>query len=124
MNESEALNIIRALADGVNPCTGEVFPKDSPYQNAQTVRALHSAVSALEAAAKRKKRKKKLPERAGQPWKNEEDNMLIKKFDDGAIVSEIAKEHQRTTGAIKSRLEKLGELPKTISEGQPGRATN
>ena len=40
MDEQKALNIVTALANGVNPQTGEVFPGDSPYQSAEIVRAL------------------------------------------------------------------------------------
>lgn len=111
MKELKALEIVRALADGIDPHTGEVFPADSPYQNAQTVRALFTAIAALEAAAKRKERKRNLPERAGSPWDDEESKLLIKRFDDGATINEIAREHKRTTGAIKSQLVKLDKIP-------------
>ena len=39
MNQSEALSVVRSLANGVDPETGEVFAADSVYQRAQTVRA-------------------------------------------------------------------------------------
>ncbi len=32
MNEVQALQIVRALADGVDPESGEVYPPSSPYQ--------------------------------------------------------------------------------------------
>ena len=35
MDDGEAVEIIKALADGVDPFTGEVFPPESPYQNVQ-----------------------------------------------------------------------------------------
>jgi len=38
MNPDEALGIIRSLADGVDPYSGERFASDSPYQQADTVR--------------------------------------------------------------------------------------
>lgn len=116
MEEDKALEIIRALADGSDPYTGEVFGAESPYQNAQTVRALFTAIDALEAAARRKKRKRNLPERTGKPWDNDESKLLIKKFDDGASIDEIAREHKRTPGAIRSQLMKLGKLPQQFSE--------
>jgi len=110
MKELKALEIIRILADGIDPHTGEVFPTDSPYQNAETVRALFIAIDALKDAARRKERKKNLPERAGEPWDNDESKLLIKRFDDGSRISEIAREHKRTTGAIKSQLVRLGKI--------------
>ena len=39
MNQAEALSVIRSLANGVDPESGEVFPAESAYQRAQTVRA-------------------------------------------------------------------------------------
>ena len=116
MKELEALKIIRALADGIDPHTGEVFPDDSPYQNAQTVRALFTAIDALETVAKRKEKRKNVPERAGKPWDDDESRLLIKRFDEGAPVSEIAREHKRTTGAIKSQLLKLGKISQLSSD--------
>ena len=111
MKELEALEIIRALADGIDPYTGEVFPTDSPYQNAQTVRALFTAIDAIETTAKKKERKKTLPERAGKPWDNEELELLIKRFDDGFPINEMARAHKRTILAIESRLMKMGKIP-------------
>jgi len=43
MELDRAKEIIKALADGVDPYTGERFPADSPYQQADTVRALADA---------------------------------------------------------------------------------
>ena len=48
MNQSEALSMVRALANGVDPASGEVFPAQSPYQRADIVRALFVAAEALE----------------------------------------------------------------------------
>jgi hypothetical protein len=48
METNQAAEIIQQLADGVNPCTGERFPPDSPYQQADTVRALYLALEGLE----------------------------------------------------------------------------
>jgi len=48
MNQAEALAVVRSLANGVDPETGEVFPAEGPYQRPQTVRALYEAATALE----------------------------------------------------------------------------
>ena len=50
MNASEALSIVRSLANGVDPASGEVFPPESAYQRADSVRALFLATQALEQA--------------------------------------------------------------------------
>ena len=47
METDTALRILRVLSDGIDPVTGEVFPPESPYQRADTIRALLKAVDAL-----------------------------------------------------------------------------
>lgn len=110
MKISETLKIIRALADGINPFTGEIFQDDSPYQNPQMVRALYKAIEALESQEKREQKKKQLPENAGMPWYENEDSQLISEFDSGISLREIARKHKRTFGAIESHLVKLGKI--------------
>ena len=48
MHAGDAITILRALADGIDPYTGERLPNESPYQRLQTVRALYAAIKALE----------------------------------------------------------------------------
>lgn len=110
MEISEALQIIRFLADGVDPITGEVFPDDSPYQHHRVIRSLSVAVAALERAAERKERESHLPGKAGQPWTEDEDRLLIERFDAAISPKELARQHNRTEGAIQSRLVKLGKI--------------
>jgi hypothetical protein len=110
MDYNTALKIIQTLSNGIDPVTGEIFPTDSPYQNAQTVRALFTAIDALEAVIKRNNKKKSLPERAGKGWDKTESDLLVQQFDEGATVGELAKEHKRTRGAIESQLAKLGKI--------------
>jgi LmbE family N-acetylglucosaminyl deacetylase len=111
MEISEALKIIHALADGVNPLTGEVFSDNSPYQHPQIIRALFVAIRALEQAEKKQASKRELPGNAGKPWDAEEDVQLSEGFDAGMTISQLAHKHQRTSGAIESRLVKSGKLP-------------
>ena len=35
MNQAQALEVVRSLANGVDPDTGEVFSAESPYQRPQ-----------------------------------------------------------------------------------------
>lgn len=117
MEPSEALRIIRSLADGVDPHTGEIFPDDSPYQHPQVLRALSLAVRAMERFEDRQRREKLLPANAGKPWNDAEDKVLCEGFDAGLPVSELAQKHRRTEGAIQSRLEKLGKVPSRFRSG-------
>jgi hypothetical protein len=113
METSEAARIIQALADGVDPDTGEVFPDDSPYQHPQVVRALFTALKVLdrqEQLEQREQRESRLPANAGKPWDQMEDKLLCQSFDAGLTTSQLASQHQRTEGSIRSRLEKLGKI--------------
>lgn len=115
MGINKAIEIIKSLSDGIDPYTGKPYPSNSPYQHPDTVRALFKAIAALENLKKRNKRQKLLPENAGKPWNEEEDNLLIKQFDGGLSFRELSKDHGRTEGAIKSRLVKLGKIKAAIN---------
>lgn len=104
------MEIVGALSEGVDLYTGEVFPPDSPYQHPDTVRALFTAINALERLNERNKRQKILPENAGKSWNKREDDLLIKQFDNGMSFQDLSKNHMRTEGAVKSRLVKLGKI--------------
>lgn len=109
MDEAKAFDIVSALADGINPLTGEVFTQDSPYQSPDIVRALFLARSALE-TRRRNRSRSNLPINAGKPWTAEEDARLLGQFDRGLAVTELAREHERTAAGIQARLEKHGRL--------------
>lgn len=53
-------------------------------------------------------RKKKRPDGAGASWTEEEDKRLDEEYSSGMKISEIAKVHDRTNGAIRARLKKHG----------------
>lgn len=110
MDDKKAIEIVKTLAEGIDPITGEVFPADTPYQNADIVRALHKAEEALKRVAKIDHRIKNLPERAGKLWGKEESDLLAERFDSGMPIAEIAKTHQRTKIAIAARLVRLGKV--------------
>ena len=110
MNQSEALGVIRSLANGVDPESGEVFPADSAYQRAQTVRALYAAAEALEKSERFERRKQQLPPKTGEPWSEDEDRKLLSGFDAGRGLPDLASAHQRTQTGIRARLVKYGRL--------------
>lgn len=111
MDESKALTIVSALANGVNPLTGEIFPTDSPYQAPDVVRALYSVLRALESSSHQRSRSREhLPANAGKPWSEEEDQRLLSEFDRGCPLVDLARAHERTLAGIQARLEKHGRL--------------
>jgi len=113
MDIEQAVQIIEQLADGVDPYSGERFASDSPYQQADTVRALHLALEGL-TKLRRSKARKTGP---GRPWNEDEEKELLREFDDKIDVEEIAAKHERTKGAIWARLEKLGRIQRKREAG-------
>ena len=118
MEITKTLEIIKALSQGVDPYTGEIYLPDSPYQHPDTIRALFEAINALEKMRERSKKQESLPENTGKAWSTEEDNLLIEQFDKGMSVKELSKDQKRTEGAIKSRLLKLGKISPIDMTGQ------
>ncbi len=110
MNPAQALELVRALANGVDPDSGEVFPPESPYQRPQVVRALYEAASALERSARFETRKAQLPPKTGEPWTEDEDRKLLASFDAGRALQELASAHERTMNGVRARLVKYGRL--------------
>jgi hypothetical protein len=110
MDQAQALAIVKSLANGVDPENGEVFPAEGAYQRPQTVRALYTAVEALERAAQFERRKQQLPAKTGEPWTEDEDRKLLASFDAGHALGDLAVAHQRTQTGIRARLVKYGRL--------------
>ena len=52
----------------------------------------------------RKQRENPETSRAGLKWEADEDNALLNRIDEDVSIDEIAKQLQRTTGSIKTRL--------------------
>lgn len=110
METLKAVEIIRTLADGRDPITGETFPPDSPYQQADTVRALFVA---LEVLKRQKHVRVKSPVDPNRPkmgvsWTPDEEQQLRDGFAAKKTIPELAVAHGRTTNAITSRLFKMG----------------
>jgi len=143
METDRAIEIIFSLADGRDPATGEQFPPNSPYQQADTVRALYAALEALSsyassalapqcaprstAGAPREKSPRRPVDpnkpKAGGPWSPEEEQQLRDAFAAHKPIPEIAAAHGRTPGAITARLVKIGLLDPSAADhpGMPRR---
>jgi hypothetical protein len=116
MQLDAALPIVRALADGVNPITGEAYPETSPYAEPRTLRALYSAVDLMSREVERERRRERLPANFGKPWSEGEDRALVAEFEAGAAMPEMARKHMRTQSSIRLRLEKLGKIQPTTGQ--------
>jgi len=118
MDGSETLRILNALANGMDPASGQRFAADSAYQHPDTVRALFAAVRAVEGSlpattdnTRMEVAKKVAPRReAGSRWTPEEEARLAAGFDAGKTMAELARLHGRSRAGIEARLLKLGKI--------------
>ena len=105
MDISKAKEIISALAEGIDPTTGEILPDDSVCNKGDVVRAFYAILEALD-----KKSKKNMPENAGKRWTDEDDKKLCEMFDSGVSKKDICNTFKRTATGIASRLVRLGKI--------------
>ena len=103
MDIIRAKEIVRALADGVDPITGEILPEESVYNSPEVIRALFTVLEKVNEASIVDPLRN-----FGKPWAAAEDDQLREEFLSKQRVSDIAKTHGRTYGAIESRLDHLG----------------
>ena len=102
MDISRAKEIVGALAEGIDPITGEVLPAGHLCNNADVVRAFYTLLQVND------KKKEKPYENSGKKWTAEEDEQLKQLFEKGIKIVELQKTFMRSRGSIKSRLSKLG----------------
>jgi hypothetical protein len=101
MENRVAMAVLETLAAGVNPETGEVFPLDSPYQQARVVRALFHAIECCKSFGELRN--------VGKPWTEDDDNHLRQLFASGErSIPRLAHEFGRTAAGIEARLERHG----------------
>jgi hypothetical protein len=108
MNESVA--ILRALAQGYDPRTGEEFQEQGAWSDPRVIRALFRAAEALEDRGRSDVARpgRILPPAAGKPWTPEEDERLKTEYRTVTDLRALADLHARTTGAISARLVRFG----------------
>jgi len=110
MTPQEAQRVVDALANGVDPETGELFPEESVLLKPSVIRALFVASRALEAARSAPSSAREKPGQAGKPWSQEEDQRLLDAFDQGADLMTLTSSHGRSKGGVASRLVRLGRI--------------
>jgi hypothetical protein len=118
MDRQQVITVLESLANGVDPQTGTSIMYDA-FHAADTVRALFAATTSLKAAEttppSKCRRESAALTSAGTPWSAEEDARLCREFGSGMTTAQIALQHGRTSGAITSRLVKLGRIdPATV----------
>lgn len=108
MDIERAKEILKTLADGTDPLTGEVLPEDHVCNKVEVVRAILCVLDEVE--PKKDAPAKKLPENAGKPWTKEDDLKLMRMYDEGCSKKEMMGFFGRTNGAIAARLVRLGKI--------------
>lgn len=106
MELNRAKEIISALAEGIDPTTGEILPEDSVCNKGEVVRAFYTVLAFLDTP----KPKKTQPENVGKRWTDEDDKKLCELFDAGVSNKDICNIFKRTSTGIASRLVRLGKI--------------
>lgn len=108
MDITRAVEILNAVAQGVNPFTGEVLPADCICNQVEMVRALYCVLNEVKPSLGKKE--KSQPENAGKPWTQEDDAILLQMFDHNYAPDNIEEYFKRSQGSIASRLVRLGKI--------------
>ena len=103
MDIERAKELILALAEGIDPITGEVLPPDHICNNSEIIRAFYTVLR-----QEKTDKKKKTYESSGKRWTTEDDQLLKQLFEQGVKISELQKKFMRSRGSIEARLSKLG----------------
>lgn len=107
-NPTVAVAVLKALAEGADPLTGELLTGGGVLERAEVREALAAAAAALE-------RRGPLPGMVGKRWTPEEEARLVAAFEAGKAVNDIATELERKRGGVRSRLVLLGKIPARAS---------
>jgi hypothetical protein len=108
MSPNNAKLIIISLAEGINPTTGKHLSNRSICTTPSVIDALWVAAEVLEAMDSEKHRERTRPKNAGKPWLIRENSELLRAYDRGQPINEIALAHGRTNCAITHQLIRLG----------------
>ena len=100
MDIGRAKEIISALAEGIDPTTGEVLPDNSICNKGEIVRAFYAVLKHLDD----NKPTKKLPANAGKSWTKADEDLLVHLYRSGAPKREICNILQRSESGVAARL--------------------
>ena len=115
MDQERAFSIIDALANGIDPSTGECFPENSPYNNPEVIRALFFVLRNQPMQKKQKKSLEEkqrnnvgngLPKNYGLPWTDESVQYVINLYHASISIDKIAQDVERKPSSIVGLLKK------------------
>lgn len=113
MNHAEAKQILQQLVEGIDPLTGEYFPMHHVCNEPDVIRALYTALNALDACIEApttmfppsQTKKSTRSSRANQdkPWTPEEDQYLRNAHECRTTYEQMAAQLLRSPRSIKRR---------------------
>jgi len=114
IDDVRAKKVLEALANGVHPVTGEVFPANSPYNHPEVIRALFFAVRSIHPVTPKKspeeRRRENIqkgrPANSGLPWDDESRKYVASGYNSGVSVEVMASKLLRSTGSIIAELQR------------------
>ena len=122
MTVDRAIEILRCLANGVDPMTGEILEANHLCNSPEVKRAIHTAIHAMSGADDAKnprfvRKNGKL--NAGRPWTDEDLDALERMYRDGKPMDWICEKLQRRERGVLKQLAYLGlaESGRTSSPG-------
>ncbi len=122
INSPTRQGAFNVLVEGFDPETNEELKKNETLNKPVVIRALLTAIGALELAVSRERRRAMLPKSVGKTWTADEAVQLIKAYQAGDSVEVLAERHARTVRAIEARLVRLGAMEassRTTEQGVP-----
>ena len=134
MDEEQAREILRTLANGIDPVTGEVLPDESPYNHPAVIRALFQMVHAADERSPSPKSKRSArsiearqqeniragrPRNAGLPWNEASRAKLASSYRATTDVDQLSRDFERSRGAVISELVRQGLVEDTKEQGLP-----
>jgi hypothetical protein len=119
MELDRAREIVRALADGLDPLSGQRLPANSPCRQSDVVSAFRVALEAMDRKGSPPRPIERNLQNVGAGWTTEEEQRLRSAFQAGKTIAEIARSHGRGEGGITARLVRLGLLQQ--DRAQPAR---
>ena len=112
MNLEQANEILKLLADGYDPLTGEQLPADHVVNKREVLAALNMASAYFEITSNPKLTKKlakdNQPPNHGAPWSEKDEEFVKMQFAEGKTATDIGKLLGRSRGSIWSKLKGLG----------------
>lgn len=113
--------MLRALANGINPETGEILPSGSVANKPEAIRTLFTLAEELAAEPEKQKKSRLSPEERQQkniaegrpakshfPWTEEERHLLEESYGQNNSVEALSTQFERSTRAVAIQLEKMG----------------